>query len=60
MYLPLRVFAVQWGIPQNSARIIRGFHHGAETLAKRYALKRSISGQHSRALGSGPQAVDTA
>jgi hypothetical protein len=41
----LRVFTVQWGIPQISARIIRGFHHGAETPANRHIPKRSISGR---------------
>jgi hypothetical protein len=55
MHLPLRVFTVQWGIPQNIARIDRGLLYVAETPAKRYILKRAVL---SRAVGTHPVAID--
>jgi hypothetical protein len=44
MHLPLRVFTVQWEIPQTIARIDRGFHHGAEIPVNHHISMRSISG----------------
>jgi hypothetical protein len=46
MHLPLRVITVQWGIPQNIARIARGFHHGAEIPANHYISTRWVSGRY--------------
>ena len=52
MHLPLRVFTVQWRIPQNTARTDRGFHHRAKYLqtthfygliSGRYLWERSVS-----------------
>jgi hypothetical protein len=37
---------VQWGIPQNIARIARGFHHGAEIPANHYISTRWVSGRY--------------
>ena len=39
---------MQWGIPQNIARIDRGFHHGAEIPANHHISTRSISGRYFR------------
>ena len=45
---------MQWGIPQNIARIARGDHYRGESPAKRFISKRSIRG------GVSPAAVDKA
>jgi hypothetical protein len=46
VHLPLSVFTVLWGIPQNIARIDRGSLYVAETPANRHIPTRSTCGRY--------------